>query len=505
MLVSRAVRADSAFARRTPRRSLTSTRPLLHAARAGLALLPWGAIPAVAAAQARDTIVYEVTLRPMSAAAEVEARWRIGAAGAVPFLAPGSGGPGGVTLSGLAATDASGRPLALQRTESGYVLTASTATEIRLRYSVGFLRRVPDGSTSAGMDADRFYTVTRSLFLAPDPTALRKTRGSYPVVSVRVAAPAGWRVVAGWPGGRGAFQPASGDDLLGATLAAAPDYRTYEGRVGDAAWRVGVRGHRYFTDSALTATVVASLSRGAAVLGPVPEALVTYTADVGRKGRMSGSLQGTASIGLVWEPSEILALGRIHDLFHETLHLWFGGALETERWWVEGVTDYLAARLASEWRTNPQDLATLCFQSLHNYREIAHHARYTMAEENRRRIGGDNTELLVYRKGMLAGLMLDAALRRGSDGRRTLDDLSRALLAESGQRRSRFLRESEIRAAAVRLGGTEVAAVWDRVVAGTEPLTEEDVRVALRAVTGRVFEAPAPLSKERKELRSESP
>jgi predicted metalloprotease with PDZ domain len=220
---------------------------------------------------------------------------------------------------------------------------------------------------------------------------------------------------------------------------------------------------------------------------------------------MSGSLQGTASIGLVWEPSEILALGRIHDLFHETLHLWFGGALETERWWVEGVTDYLAARLASEWRTNPQDLATLCFQSLHNYREIAHHTRYTMAEENRRRIGGDNTELLVYRKGMLAGLLLDAALRRGSDGRRTLDDLSRALLAESGQRRSRFLREAEIRAAAVRLGGAEVAAVWDRVVAGTEALTEEDVRVALRAVTGRVFEAPAPLSKERKELRSESP
>jgi predicted metalloprotease with PDZ domain len=207
----------------------------------------------------------------------------------------------------------------------------------------------------------------------------------------------------------------------------------------------------------------------------------------------------------VWEPSEILALGRTHDLFHETLHLWFGGALETERWWVEGVTDYLAARLLSEWRGTPEDLAFLCFQSLHNYRAIAHAGRITMAEENRRRIGGDNTELLVYRKGMLAGLLLDAAFRRGSDGRRTLDDLSRGMLAAAGQRRSRFVPESEMRAMAVRLGGPEVAAVWDRVVSGTEILSEEDVRVALRVVTGRTFDAPAPLSKERKELRREEP
>ena len=456
-------------------------------------------------AQTPDSLGYHVVLLPATSAADVEARWRVTTAGAVRMLAPPSGGAGGVSLTGLTATDADGRPLVLRRTESGLVLRLTAGTLVRLRYRVGFLRSVPDGSTGSGMDTARFYAVTRSLFVAPDPTALRKTGTVYPTVTVRVAAPPGWRVVGGWPGDHRLYRPAGGNDLLGATLAAAPDYRTYEGTIGGSTWRLSVRGRRYFTDSALAATVAASLTLGATVLGPVPEEVVTYTADVGRKGRMSGSLQGTASIGLVWEPSEILGLGRVHDLFHESLHLWFGGALESERWWVEGVTDYLAARLASEWRADPGDLAFLCFQSLRNYRAIAHHARYTMAEENRRRIAGDNTDLLVYRKGMLAGLLLDAALRRASGGRRTLDDLSRSLLETAGRRRSHYVRETEIRDAAARLGGAEVAAVWDRVVAGTEPLTDEDVLVALRGVTGRVFESPAPLAKERKALQAASP
>ena len=460
-------------------------------------------LPCAAAAQSRDSLQYRVSLRPAAAAADVEARWRVTAGGAVPLLAPSSGGSGGVSLTAFEATDAAGRPVPVRRTATGFAVDVPGGGTLRLRYRVGFLRRIPDGSTGSGMDSERLYAVTRSLFVAPDPTALRKIGRPYPEVVVRVDGPPTWRVVGGWPAEGGAFHPADGDALLGATLAAAADYRSYEGQAGSTTWRLSVRGRRYFSDSALTATIAASLARGAAVLGPAPEALVTYTADVGRKGRMSGSLQGTASIGLVWEPSEILALGRTHDLFHETLHLWFGGALETERWWVEGVTDYLAARLVAEWHGAADDLAFLCFQSLHNYREIAHNTRFTMAEENRRRVGGDNSELLVYRKGMLAGLLLDAAFRESSGGRRSLDDLARALLAAADRRRSRFVREPEVRAAAVRLGGPDVAAVWDRVVAGTDLLTEEDVRVALRVVTGRTFEVPAPLSKERKELRGE--
>jgi predicted metalloprotease with PDZ domain len=349
------------------------------------------------------------------------------------------------------------------------------------------------------MDSVRIYAVTRSLFVAPDPTAYRKTGRAYPAIGVHVIAPAGWRTVTGWQSRGDDYVPADGEDLLGATLASASDFRYYRGAVGRSAWQLAIRGSRYFTDSALTAAIAASLGRAAELYGPVPQPLVTYTSEQGRKGRTSGSLQGKASVGLVWEPSEVLEIGRTHDLFHETLHLWFGGAMEGERWWIEGVTDYLAARLYASWQNSPDDLAFLCYQSLRNYQAIEHNTRMTMADENRQRMGGDNTELLVYRKGMLAGLLLDAAIRRGTNGRHSLDDLSRQLLTLAAPRRSHNVREGEMRDAAIALGGPEVQRVWMRVVAGTELLTEDDIGSALQTVTGRTF-APPPLAKGRKEL-----
>ncbi len=453
----------------------------------------------LSAQAARDTLVYDVAIIPRDPHLSIEARLSVSTPGLVVLASPPAAGPAGTNINALAATDDRGVALESRRSGSGWDLTLPSAGAIRFRYRLDLHRRVPDGSTGSGMDTLRLYAVTRSLFVAPDPTAYRKTGRPYPAIIVHIIAPQGWRTVAGWASRGDNYLPADGDDLLGATLASAPDFRYYSGTVLRTTWQLAIRGTRYFSDSALTAAIRASLSRSAEMLGPIPQPLVTYISDEGRKGRTSGSLQGLASVGLIWEPSEVLEISRSHDLFHETLHLWFGGAMEGERWWIEGVTDYVAARLFSSWRANPGDLAFLCYQSLRNYQTIEHNTRMTMAEENRRRMGGDNTELLVYRKGMLAGLMLDAAIRRGSNGRRTLDDLSRQLLSLAVTRRSHNVREPEMRDAAIALGGAEAQRVWARVVAGTDLLTEDDVNSALQTVTGRIF-APPPLAKGRKEL-----
>jgi predicted metalloprotease with PDZ domain len=389
----------------------------------------------------------------------------------------------------------------VRRSAGGYVVQVPESGAVRFRYRLDLLHRAPEGSTGSGLDTTRLYAVTRSLFVAPDPTTFRKTGAPYPALVVEVLPPAGWQVVAGWPGGDGLYQPADGEELLGATLAAAPDFRARTGTAGGVSWHLAVRSDRYFADSLLAAVVEASLARAVAALGRVDVPRVTYIADEGRKGRTSGSLQGRSSIGLIWEPSEVLEAARAHDVFHETLHLWFGGAMEAERWWTEGVTDYVAARLLAEWRTEPELLAQLCYESLQHYRRIAHRFRLTMAQETREGIGGDNTELLVYRKGMLAGLLLDAAVRRGSGGRRTLDDASRALLALAAGRRNRNVTEAELRAAVEREGGAAAARTWQRVVAGTDALTEADLADALREVTGRHLPAPPELAKDRKQLR----
>ena len=455
-------------------------------------------------AQSRDTLLYNVAIIAADPHLTIEARLTVSRGGLVSLAAPPSAGPGGTMVSNIGVTDDRGRRIETRRVGTAWTFTLAEPGAVRFRYRLDLQRKTPDGSTSSGMDSVRLYAVTRSLFVAPDPTVYRKTGEEYPRVIVHVIAPPGWRTISGWPSRGDDFFPADGDDLLGATLASAPDFRYYRGTQGRATWQLAIRGTRYFSDSALSAAIAASLGGASELLGPVPQPLITYTSDRGRKGRTSGSLQGKASVGLVWEPSEILEVGRTHDLFHETLHLWFGGAMETERWWVEGVTDYEAARIYALWKQQPEDLAFLCFQSLRNYQAIEHNTRMTMTEENRRRMGGDNTELLVYRKGMLAGLMLDAALRRATNGQKTIDDLARRLLTLAATRRSRNVRESEIHDAAIALGGSLAEDVWNRVIAGTELITEDDVAAALQTVTGRVF-APPPIVKPRKELVRQPP
>ena len=459
-----------------------------------------GAGAASARAQGvRDTLLYNVEIVTRDPHLSVEARLTSPAAGIVVLVAPPAAGPAGTNVAGLSATDDRGTPLVVQQGRSSWSATLGAPGAVRFRYRLNVNRSVTDGSTGTGLDTTHLYAVTRSLFVAPDPTAYRKSGRPYPVLRVYVHAPESWRVVSGWSGDGDIFQPSSGEDLLGSTLAAAPDFRIYQGSAGGTPWRLAIRGHRYFDDSTLTATISASIGSATDLLGPSRAPVVTYVSDLGRKGRTSGSLQGKSAVGLLWEPSEVLELARSHDLFHETLHMWFGGLMESERWWIEGVTDYVAARLYSTWRARPDDLAFLCFQSLRNYQAIDHRTQLTMTQENNRRLGGDNTELLVYRKGMLAGLLLDAAIRHGSGGSRSLDDVSRRMLQIAQTRGSRTVREAEIRDATVSAGGEEAQRVWTRVVDGTEPISEDDVAAALQTVTGRSFAPPA-LAKGQKEL-----
>lgn len=450
-----------------------------------------------------DTLMYHVAVYSADRHLSVEARLTT-AAGSVLLAAPARAGAAGTVVAGFAATDDRGGPLSVQRTGSGYVIDRAPAGAVRFRYRLDFNDSISSGSTASGLDSLRLYAVTRSLFVAPDPVLSRKTGRPYPLIRVRFVLPEGWRLVSNWDSAGPELRPHSGDDFTDATIAAAADYRLYRGRVGAATYTLAVRGQRGFRDSALAHLVGQALTRGAEAFGPVPVPRVTFISDAGRKGRTSGSLQGRSSIGLLWEPGELLERSRGHDIFHETLHLWLGGAMEAERWWLEGVTDYFAARFYSEWRDEPRDLAALCYESLANYGRIPYRTSLPMTSESREHPGGDNTVRLVYRKGMLAGLLLDAAIRGNTGGRSRLDDVARRLLAMAAGRPSRHVTEEEIREEVVRLGGRPADDEWARVVAGTSLIGSAQVAAALRTVTGA--ELPPPASdKARPKILSNTP
>jgi len=463
------------------------------------ALLAVGA-GAASAQQQPDTLMFDVdVVTNPPAHLSVEARLTSSAAGLITLAAPPSALPAGTDVEGLSATDDRGRPLAVRRLETRYEIDAP-AGAVRFRYRLDVRNPVALSSTGAGLDGARLYAVGRSVFVAPDPAAYRSAGRPYPLLWVHLATPPGWQTVTSWGVDEEVFTPASGESLLGATLAAAPDFRIYHDTAGSTSFVLAIRGERHFSDSALRRVIAASLRAAAEALGPVPVPRVTFTSDVGSKGRTSGSLQGPASIGLIWEPGELLERPRIHDLFHETLHLWFGGEMAASRWWTEGVTDYFAARLEAEWRGRPDDLADLCYQSLSNYLRIGHNTGMTMDEEQRAGVLGDNTSLLVYRKGMLAGLLLDAAIRRSTDGRASLDDVARRLLAVAGANPAHRVSEAEIRAVAAEVGGAAVDRTWRRVVEGTSLITAAEVADALRTVTGLDVAPPDVIAKEQKVL-----
>ena len=432
----------------------------------------------------------------------VEARLTMPAAGRVVLLDPPSARPAGTEVQGLLATDDRGAPLTVTRQGDAYVIDAP-AGAVRFRYRLAFQNDIALSSIGAGLAPTHLFATTRSVFVAPDPGAYALAGRPYPAIWVHVAPPAGWRVVTSWGVHEDVYMPAGPEALLGGTLAAAPDYREYQDTAGGVPFVLAIRGERHFADSALVQVIAAALRGAAAALGPVPVPRVTYTADLGSKGRTSGSLQGRDAVALLWEPGEVLERPRIEDVFHETVHLWFGGGLETSRWWMEGVTDYFAARLESEWRGRLADLADLCFQSLGEYLRISRDTTMTMDEEQRENVLGDNTTLLVYRKGMLAGLLLDAAIRRETDGEAGLDDVARQALAVAAARPSHRVSEAEIRAIAVATGGRAVGALWDRIVDGESLISRDDVVTALRAVAGLDVAVPDFNAKEQKVLVGE--
>jgi len=80
-----------------------------------------------------------------------------------------------------------------------------------------------------------------------------------------------------------------------------------------------------------------------------------------------------------------------------------------------------------------------------------------------------------YNKGQVLGLLLDARIRRATNGRRSLDDVMR--LAYQRFAGERGFTEAEFRAAAERIAGVDLKEWWRRSVFSTEELDYSDLLV----------------------------
>ena len=220
-------------------------------------------------------------------------------------------------------------------------------------------------------------------------------------------------------------------------------------------------------------------------------------------------------------------------LTHEIFHAWNGkrlrpvelGPFDYEReattrslWVVEGLSDYYGDLLAlraglltreeflnglSETIADVQATPGRLLQSV----ELASYdawIRYYRPDEN-----SPNVSISYYAKGQLLGFLLDARIRRLTNGARSLDDVMRAAYARySG---GRGFTPDQFREVAEQVAGMSLADFWNAWVKGTEDLVYSDalttfglrfgaasgsgrasLGVATRNDSGRLIVTPAP-------------
>ena len=204
-------------------------------------------------------------------------------------------------------------------------------------------------------------------------------------------------------------------------------------------------------------------------------------------------------------------LAWLTTLTHEIFHAWNGkrlrpvelGPFDYEKealtrglWVVEGLSDYYGDLLAlraglmtreeflDSLSSTIADVQTTPGRFIQSAELASWDAwiRYYRPDEN-----SPNVSISYYSKGQLLGFLLDARIRRATNGARSLDDVMRAAYARySG---ARGFTPDQFQQAAEQVAGTSLADFWTAAVRGTSDLSYTDA-LALYGLRFRAAGAP---------------
>ena len=164
-------------------------------------------------------------------------------------------------------------------------------------------------------------------------------------------------------------------------------------------------------------------------------------------------------------------------------------------WWLEGVTDYYADILQT--RAGLTNRVALMGGLGREVTGIDGHpmAMQVSADVSSRKAweesGSQGYGLSYYQKGKAVGLCLDLAIRGGSGGKSSLDDVMRALFQECKNRQPGFA-EGRIRELCIKFGGDRLGRIYDAAVvtAGPMPLAEAAMMVGMVWADGKLADDP---------------
>ncbi len=195
----------------------------------------------------------------------------------------------------------------------------------------------------------------------------------------------------------------------------------------------------------------------------------------------------------------------ITELFaHEYFHLWNVKRIRSKAlgpfdytqlpktgalYWLEGTTDYYASLLPFRYGWHQEDeflngivSNTRTVRANPARLEVSpYEASMRVGEANNGRGNSNGYRISYYNLGWLVGLLLDIEIRSLTEGRRSLDDVMKALWNQCKDNKPGF-EEDEIRRQCVRFGGEAMGPFFDRVVMkpGEMPIEDQLAKVGLR-------------------------
>ena len=388
----------------------------------------------------------------------------------------------------FAAEDGGGRTLSWTKTDKNtWRVESGGAREVRVRYSV--YANELTVRTSELNDRHAFWN-NANLLMYPD--------GALGAPSTLRVEPFGdWKIATGLPSVQGAANTfrAENFDVLYDSPFLASSFRVLSFDVAGVPHRVVVDGEGRYDAERLRRDVQKIVEAEVAMMGDTPYRDYTFLLMLGERG--GGGLEHLNSTALTARrfgfstPEDWRA---VHTLVaHEFFHLWNVKRIRPDAlgpfdytrenytrllWVAEGLTSFyenVFPRRAGL-MNDRQYLETMAreIQTMQNtpgrLEQSAEEAsfdawiKYYRPDENT-----VNSAVSYYDKGALVGFLLDLELRRRSDGKRSLDDVMRALYEEFAKK-GRNYTPADFQRAAERVAGAGLEEFFRRHVRGREEL-----------------------------------
>jgi predicted metalloprotease with PDZ domain len=331
----------------------------------------------------------------------------------------------GERIENLSLSDARGVEIAARKLAAGEYDAAREATKISYELKLDPPRGTNDTAHVS------WLTATRGVLMPGDLLPLPSARAR-----LSLTLPGQWKVATvETRNGGGQYEI---EDAESSIFFVGDDVRQTEKSVSGMDFTFATAGEWAFADGDVIGIVRDIIERHARINGSVPRkrALIVLapfpqTADASR---WSAETRGATVFFLAGRsPSKAAGLARLSvPLAHEIFHLWVPNALSLSgdyAWFYEGFTVYQSTRVSVELGyLTFQDYLDSLARAADNYLAQREQDKYSLIEASTRRWGGSGS--LIYHKGMLTAALYDLTVRRSSRGRRSLDDVYRALFRQ---------------------------------------------------------------------------